>query len=242
MSTDQQPEENTLKIFVSEDIKMDDVPPGTPAPKSVEVPIGEALPTEAEMKQMMLEHAVKLLQRYVPPHTQKSRWVTKEDLPRVLEEAKIMAALIGVRRGMYGNVHALAHSQIEDKDPLRFFFTNTGMTVINPVIFNHTKHPVFNPEGCMTYPDEPMKELVTRFNKIDAYYQTLYKDGDKEVEISPRLEGHYTGFESRMWQHESQHLNGANIYTDHDPMQGVAFGDGTIPSQEELDNMYKPKE
>lgn len=224
---------------------MKDVPPGTPASNNekTEVPAEELLPSEDEIRKMMLEEAMKLLGRYVSPHPTKARWVTDNDVQRVLDEAVVMSKLIGVQRGVYRGVYALAHTQVEDKDPLRFFFTAQGMVVINPVIVKHTDTSVYNPEGCMSYPEEPIKELVTRFNKIDVVYQTLLKeDGEENVKISPMFSASLKLFESRMWQHEIQHLNGFYIYGEHDPLQAIGFGDGVIPEKEALDKLYTKAE
>ena len=64
----------------------------------------------------------------IAPHKNKSRPVTEADIARVLEDAKNMQAHV-VEKCV-----ALAHCQIESKDPLRFFVTKNREIVINPVI------------------------------------------------------------------------------------------------------------
>src|SRR2546425_603049 len=63
------------------------------------------------------------VKRLVKPHDIKSRPVTEADLERVRHDAEEMSKLMrtlsvdGTHRGIY----ALAHSQVDDKDPLAFF-------------------------------------------------------------------------------------------------------------------------
>src|SRR3990167_3279234 len=114
MSNNEQPE--TLSINVAETIRIKDVPPGTAAPSSKEKE--EALPPEEVEKRqkMMLEYA-RLSGRYCPVHNKKGRWVQKADVPQVLADGKDMSTMCGLPHGRYGAISALAHTQIDDKDP-----------------------------------------------------------------------------------------------------------------------------
>jgi peptide deformylase len=131
-------------------------------------------------------------------------------------------------RGKYSGISALAHSQIEDKDPLRFFVFPKGLVIINPVITAHTKAPIFKTEGCMSYPDEEAKIMVPRYNKVTATYQTLArKDENSEPVLSGQITEELNGGAAHVFQHECGHLNGCNIYDkDYDPEKSIGLGDG----------------
>jgi peptide deformylase len=172
-----------------------------------------------EAVKKVLERKVFLADKYVKPHNKKSRKVTEEDLDRVLEDAPIMHEMCLVGRGDYTTAYAIAHPQINDEDPLAFYVTFEGQIVINPHIINHTRHFVDKREGCMSYPEEPMK-TVLRYNKVTARYQTVVtnvekdeKGEDKTVyKLSPDVETKYEGAEAQVVQHECSHLLGHNIY------------------------------
>lgn len=180
------------------------------------------------------EETMKYLQRYVEPHKIKSRWVTPEDMEYVVKEAQVCLQLCFTNHGMYGNANAIAHPQIEDKSPLRFFVMRTGMVIVNPIIVSHTKYPITKErgEGCMSYPSEPFKPNLQRFNKVDVQYQTLSPNPDGKPEslpvLSASVEGKFNGEIAQVFQHECAHLNGHYIYDeDYSPLHAVGFGDGS---------------
>jgi len=148
-----------------------------------------------------------MLHRYVEAHDKISRNVVETDLLRVAEEARIMYGLCFLPRASYFGAEAIAHPQIDDKDPLRFFVTKGQEIIINPVITNHTKVTIDKPEGCMSYPDLPMIN-VPRWNKITVTYQTLLKDGT----LSKPMEENINGMRSEVFQHETDHLDAKYIY------------------------------
>lgn len=157
-----------------------------------------------------------LLERYVAPHTKVSREVTQNDVGRLLNEAEIMHKLCFTPRGKYPSALAIAHPQIDDKDPLRFFVTLTGEMIVNPVIKNTTKVTVDNVEGCMSYPEKDTKK-VQRHNVIDLDYQTILKNG----ELSEVMSTTYTGKLAKIIQHETDHLNAKYVYEfDNEPEVG----------------------
>lgn len=145
--------------------------------------------------------------RYVKPHRKVSRDVTPDDVKRVAEEAHVMYNLCFCAWGMYRSGFAVAHPQIDDKDPLRFFVTAKKEIIINPVITNHTKVPVKSLEGCLTMPLIPQVS-VSRFNKCVVGFNTLTKDGS----LSERLHKELSGQESRVWQHEIDHFDAIYIF------------------------------
>lgn len=216
-----------LSVTAAETIKTIEKPPGTPAMTKEQ--IEEKLPPEevAKRQKIMLEYT-RLSGRYCEPHSKKSRWVKEEDLPRVVTDGKDMVAMCHLPRGKYSSAAALAHPQIEDKDPLRFFVLPNGMVVINPVIVNNTRIPIFKEEGCMSHPDKEVRKMVPRFNRITVTYQTLArKDEKSEPVLSKATTEELNGGPSHVFQHECGHLNGGSEYDDDfSAEKAIGFGDG----------------
>jgi len=151
-----------------------------------------------------------IVDRIVPPHPKRAREVTVEDIPRVLEEAMILWRLCHVQTGMYKSAHAMAHSQIDDKDPLRFFVTVTGEVIINPVIMNTSKFPIDSVEGCMSYAGEDVKK-IKRYNVVDLEFQSI---NEEKTALTERKVKTFSGTVSKVVQHETAHLNGKYVYDD----------------------------
>lgn len=188
-----------------------------------------------EQKEKVMTEYIRLLDRYTEPHNIKSIRITAKDIPLVIADGKDMVAMCKFPRGRYNGAAAIAHSQINDKNPLRFFVLPTGMIIINPFIYNHTKVPVFKEkEGCLSYPDIQEKTLVPRYNKITVTYQTLTQDGkDGKIKLSPFSREDLGGNEAHVFQHECSHLNGCNVYDeDFSPNWSICLGNGIlIPPQ-----------
>lgn len=218
---------NVLEINVQEDVITGDVPPGTPKPTLKQ--IEENLPQEeVEKRQKIMLEYTRLLSRYCEPHNIKSRWVTAADIPQVMADGKDLVAMCNLPRGKYSSIGALAHSQIEATNPLRFFVLPNGMVVINPVITSNTKVPVMKKEACMSFPDNDAILELPRYNKITVTYQTLAKleDGSDPV-LSKTITETLNGGVSHVYQHECGHLNGCNIYdADYSPEKSIGLGDG----------------
>lgn len=182
-----------LSVNVADAVGMVDVPPG-----------GGGEPAPA---------GVPILDRFVPMHDKPGRTVTEADLPRVMEEAELMHRMCFAPFGMYMSAHAIAHTQIDDKDPLTFFVTANGEIIVNPRIISHTKVPVESKEGCMTMPDRaPIK--VKRYNVITAEFQTIQKNEDGTFCLTPVQQKEFTGKVSMIFQHETAHGLGHCIYQD----------------------------
>lgn len=175
-----------------------------------------------EQKDLDEQYREDYLKRYVEPHRIKARDVKPEDLPRLLEEAHILFNLCFTKRGHYNHSYAMAHPQIDDKDPLRFFVTYDQQTIINPTIVRHTgsdcdcqsaifcthaRQTLDGTEGCMSYPDRLMIN-VPRWNKIEVMYITINDKGEFTTSLLKKL----NGIESRYFQHEIDHLNAVFIY------------------------------
>ena len=153
------------------------------------------------------EEKIDFTQFYVPPHKKKSVEVTEKNLKVVLQDSVKMVMMCQTPHGMYPAAYAIAHPQINDRKPLRFFVTHEGDLVINPKIVRHTRHPVHSEEGCMTYPDGPMV-TVPRWNKCEVEYQTL--DGDNK--ITEVIKRNLSSKEAKVYQHEIDHLDGTYVY------------------------------
>lgn len=159
------------------------------------------------------EADMKYLERYVKPHNKPSRLVTEADIPRMLDEAKVMLALCSIPHGYAGGAAAIAHTQIDDKDPLRCFVLKDGFLIVNPVITSHTNAYVDRKEGCMSFPAED-QITVQRFNRITVEFQavTPSKDDPNKLVLSETREENLSGHVSHVFQHECSHLAGISIY------------------------------
>jgi len=166
----------------------------------------EEVKSDNDKKETVVE--IDFLSRMVEPHEKVSREVTKEDIPRVVEEAKIMYNLCFTVNGRFQGGYAIAHPQIDDKDPLRFFVTHKKEIIINPKMIRHTNHPVDSKEGCLSFPHLPVK-IVNRFHRSDWEYQGITPDA---TDLAPIAIIDLSGPESKIFQHETDHLNGILIY------------------------------
>lgn len=154
------------------------------------------------------EEVIDFLSRLVEPHEKKSREVTEKDLSRVIEESKVLYNLCYTQFDRYAGALAMAHPQIDDKDPLRLFVLANKEVVINPVIVNHTRHAVESKEGCITFYHLPQK-IVERYHRIQVSYVTLNKEATGFTE---RRTVDLSGRDSFVWQHEIDHLDAKYIY------------------------------
>ena len=105
---------------------------------------------------------------------------------------------------------ALAHIQVEQKDPMRFFVFRGGKVICNPIIVNHTHVPVNKEEGCMSFADKP-NLIVQRFHTIEVQYQTIVKVNGEWMLSAPEIQK-VKGLEAQVIQHEIDHFNGKTIY------------------------------
>lgn len=212
-----QKDPNTIELEVAETIGMSEAHPGGEEnPNKQEVTL-----TQEEVLVKIREEQVKLAGHYVKPHQKKSRWVTDEELDRVVKDSEVMARMCMVGRGDYTNAVGLAHTQINDTDPLRFFVRyesgqmNPALVIVNPVIVNTNGNLEYDIEGCLSYPEEPMIK-VARFRKIKLEFQTILSGTDEKGEtkytLSPVSSMYLKDGEARIVQHEVCHLNGWNIY------------------------------
>lgn len=160
------------------------------------------------------QEPIDFLSRMVESHDKVSREVTKEDIPRVVDEAKVLYNLcFTVNKGYQGG-YALAHPQIDDKDPLRFFVTHKKEIIINPKMVRHTRHAVDSKEGCLSFPHLTPK-IIDRYHRSEFEYQGIKDDVS---DLTPIALAELSGRESFVWQHETDHLDAKYIYA-HDVNQ-----------------------
>lgn len=146
---------------------------------------------------------------YVQPHNKVGEIVTNKNIKDITEALDNMYNLCFLPRGKYPVAFAIAHCQVNDKNPLRVFVTYKGEIIANPTITRHTKTFVKSLEGCMSFPEKEMVN-VDRYNVIEVDYQTL-DENDDLTEIKHKK---IKGKESKIWQHEIEHLEGKNIYNE----------------------------
>lgn len=161
-----------------------------------------------EDQQIDQEDTRPFLSYYVKPHNKISREVTEADMDRVLKDAHILYNLCFVQHGPYPAAVAMAHSQIDDQDPLRFFVTADKRVIINPVITNKTKTPVYLAEGCMSFPMMPAVRTA-RSHKITVDYDTLSREEESIIHVK---DAQFSGREAQMFQHELGHFDGEWLF------------------------------
>lgn len=160
----------------------------------------------------------------VEPHRTISREVEIKDLERVKSLYFSLQMFMEdlEKTGAFKDVFAIAHQQIETKDPLRFFVINNDnklvvqenkiwdlpdYIIVNPVITKHTNNTVTKREGCLSYPGLA-NTPVERWNKIEVDFETIDFEGKK-------LEKHNiacSGKLAQIFQHEINHFDCNYIY------------------------------
>lgn len=155
------------------------------------------------------QEPIDFLKFYVKPHKKVSREVKIEDIPKVVEDAHILFNLCYTQNGPYPGGFAVAHPQINDTDPLRFFVTNQREIIINPVITRHTTVKIDSEEGCLSFPDK-MPTMVPRWNKCEVEFVTL--DPNNENGLSEVKKLSLNGRTAKVFQHEVDHLDAIYIF------------------------------
>ena len=141
----------------------------------------------------------------IDPHKNVSREVKEADIQRVEKIALEMIEFCKNPQGNFREILALAHQQVEKKDPLRFFVTEFNEIIINPVITRHTEVTIDSKEGCVSFPNESMI-TVQRWNKCEVKYQKI--ENSKLISCEEKLNGQ----RAKMFQHEIDHLDAKYIY------------------------------
>jgi peptide deformylase len=164
----------------------------------------------------------------IEPHHQISRDVTEDDIPRVLSEAEQMLDLVAelVADRVFANIFALAHSQVEKDDPLRFFVLNPahpyikdnwnlaehGFLVLNPSITRHTKTTVERAEGCVTFSGRTAA-IIERWNKCEVEFRPVLS-ADSVLAAAP-IHLSLSSLMAQVFQHEIDHMEAKYVYEHH---------------------------
>jgi len=166
-----------------------------------------------------MQNEKKEITKIINPHKIISRDVTVHDIDKVFEDAKKMYEMIGTKIGNYSGFYAIAHQQITDQDPMRFFLCNPDYSVfddlpeaviINPKIIRHTNQVIEKEEGCLSFSKLPPIK-TERWNKCEVEFQVLKAEGDSMV-ISEVHTKNLSGRLAQVFQHEIGHFECNYIY------------------------------
>lgn len=167
---------------------------------------------------------------YVIPHDKKSRDVLPEDMATVTKDGEEMLLLCGQKHGYHKAARAIAHSQINNTDPLRFFVTNDGTFVINPVVTRHSSTKYLRQEGCMSYPLF-QENHVERWLKMEVEYLSIEADGEDKLKMVGPIKRQLKGLDAQIWQHELDHFEAQYVWPyiyreGQPPEDGVYYKEG----------------
>ena len=158
--------------------------------------------------------------KIIAPHKNVSRLVKPDEAMLVFKESEKIFPLLDTPIGRYRNFFAIAHPQVEEDRPMRFFIVNPkameflkyqSIVIINPVILRHTNSTIESEEGCLTFAKYPPAK-VQRWNKCEAEFSPLMFDENKKPYIGKRIKLSLNGIVSKIFQHECDHLNAKYIY------------------------------
>ena len=133
--------------------------------------------------------------------------VCEADIEKVKADAKKMLKICKTKYGRYPFAWAIAHCQVNHDNPLRFFVTIEGKTIINPKI-QESSGVIKQLEGCYSYVhrNEVMK---TRYKKVKVKFDLIDEKGKYHKDKVEFFEDLW----SRVFQHEIDHFNGMAIYS-----------------------------
>jgi len=150
------------------------------------------------------------MKQILPRHPKKhSRSVLKEDLQRVMADAKELHRICFEKHGVYFGAVAMAHVQIEANDPLRFFVKKDGTIICNPIIVQ--KDELYtHKEGCMSYSFRGVKKVI-RYRRIKVSCFISHVDNES-IDLLDRRYLDIEDLEAAIYQHEIGHFNLNTIY------------------------------
>lgn len=137
----------------------------------------------------------------------KARPVNDADISYLREIKGEMQRICQSPAGKYPYAYAIAHSQVEDGDPLRCFVTHIGDLYMNPVILEQSEK-TFYKEGCMSWPFRSLVKM-RRYSKIKVKYDILKAD---KTEVEKDVEEELEGLEAFIFQHEIGHFDLNTVY------------------------------
>lgn len=140
-----------------------------------------------------------------------SRSVMAKDIKKVRKLIPEMHKLCHEPLGFHTNgAYAIAHCQVDQEDPLRFFVLVDGTAVLNPTINKHLGETVRHAEGCMSDAHVSHLASIPRYKKLIVSFTGL-EDADAEMEEVDHLT--ITGNLAFIFQHEVDHMNGKHVYS-----------------------------
>lgn len=149
----------------------------------------------------------------LPPHNKiaspvKSYW-------SIRKEVKELSKLAGSTfTGKWKDAASLAHSQVSD-EPMNFFVVNPRMkgyvtqipfVVLNPKIIAYLGEKKKNKEACMSFPNNPIMKMK-RHTRLAVSFEVPFL-----LFFKRKVQKEIDGFEAMIFQHETDHANGKNIY------------------------------
>lgn len=146
-----------------------------------------------------------VLQKHCKKH---SRPVGEADFDMIKEAAEDMIELCRAPLGQYPFAFALAHCQVNHKDPMAFFVTHDGRVIINPKIVGYSIECVKEKEGCYSYAFRAPK-IMRRRAVVYVDYQFMGADGSVNQARARRFSGDW----ARVFQHELDHFQGCAIFS-----------------------------
>lgn len=143
---------------------------------------------------------------YVKPHQVLSRHCSTEDVPRIIHDVEIMMKFLTIPRGLHtAGALALAHSQFDDKEPLKFFI-DRNECYVNPRIVTRIGMQKMCSEGCLSLPDTKPQNIMRHY-KLVVEYQTIEDDDT----LSEKKQKIVKQQEAQIWQHEIDHMHGKYV-------------------------------
>lgn len=139
-----------------------------------------------------------------------SRKVTEEDMQTVRDLIRDIQRLCNKPLGPNNiRAEAIAHCQVDQSDPMRFFVLKDGTTYVNPHIIERIGKPIRNMEGCMSYANADAKLSTMRYKKLRIKCTVLKDPFCDPVDHRDLV---VTGLLAFIMQHEIDHMNGKHIY------------------------------
>ncbi|MGM0532014.1 MAG: peptide deformylase [Bacteroidota bacterium] len=144
-----------------------------------------------------MSHLHKILKLGNPRLHEVSESLKKDELPNALGKASEMHDLILEYRKTYGSGRAMAAPQIGYQKRMIALYIDRPLTLINPVLFNHSSEMMELWDDCMSFPKLLVK--VIRHKKCSIrYLDENWNEQTKELEDDL----------SELLQHEYDHLDG----------------------------------
>ncbi len=138
-----------------------------------------------------------------------SKKCTEEDIDTFVRKlTPLMAQMCHLPIGNHKNgAFAMAHCQIDQEAPLRFFVLKSGTAIVNPRIVSATRRRM-NFEGCMSFAEKMCQKGVYRFTRVTANFIEIHSSGQRTDHKEQLVKGQF----ACIMQHEIDHMNGKHIF------------------------------